>query len=815
MAVPPSGQAVLYTAIRRSDGLPVVIKVFNRDHEELPRVWSLWANADHPNIVPLLYSARYPPRAYEMTPLAAHGALDRRMHGSGGGPGALLSLGEAEQVLRQIGSALDYIHNSPPNPPDVEQVRTWVHLDVKPSNILITSLEPFTVQLADFGIARVQENTREQTLSALSPANAAPEMFRRVRSPAADWWALGMTLIHAMSGRHPFFDEEAGQYLTEESINDVINSGPVQFDEELFPERWVHLLRGLLTWSPDTRWTNAQVSEWLAGADPDVDGMIGLRPQQPSPAPVSVSVPPAPTTDAVLTGDAPGLPGAPTTPSPATGSTTGPVPGPGDAPLSGPDTAAGAEDLVGAPFLFAGQQITRPRELAALMAGYRQEAGESMTGVSWARLRAWSATVSAGLATALEEVDSLYVIPRRPVDRTVCEVIARLDATARPVFQGRPADLADLVAAVGLATAPDRGPEADRQRTEARQWIDSLYTTESLRALARHDGCADLATADEDWHRWFAAAETGIASRETPFPTLASLPGGGSAMLRPMLLRAALDPGYADQLQVLAERALTRRNRGVAWFTRFRTAAVPPNGAPFHALMILTGPYAEDAPRGRAGRRAAAGAVPVGGIGGIGGIGGAGAGVPGTDGDLPAQLALRLRAHVDEILNNGAAGADWLPPADAPAGPGAQRFDPPRPGFEFPDDRSEPLRAGPMILVGGVLLALLAAVGTALQTSPGEGALVGAFLLAVFGVLAVLSARRRMRVAEGLVGAITGALIGAPITALLGGAVGLAAGKGLGWPVFWAVWVLAVAVGAILGSAEAADRRPDREALPW
>lgn len=78
-----------------------------------------------------------------------------------------------------------------------------LHRDVKPANILYTNFgEP---ALADFGLAVLaQHRDPSVTLEVLTPAYAAPEMFRHSPpSPAVDVYALCATLYAVMQGKPP------------------------------------------------------------------------------------------------------------------------------------------------------------------------------------------------------------------------------------------------------------------------------------------------------------------------------------------------------------------------------------------------------------------------------------------------------------------------------------------------------------------------------------------------------------------------------------------------------------------------------------
>jgi serine/threonine protein kinase len=96
--------------------------------------------------------------------------------------GSKLSLEGSMSVLYQGLSALTYLHG---------QTVPIVHRDIKPANILVKSLEPLHVKLADFGFSRISEDL---TTICGTPVYMAPEIFHHGRSytPAVDIWSLGL-----------------------------------------------------------------------------------------------------------------------------------------------------------------------------------------------------------------------------------------------------------------------------------------------------------------------------------------------------------------------------------------------------------------------------------------------------------------------------------------------------------------------------------------------------------------------------------------------------------------------------------------------
>jgi len=133
-----------------------------------------------------------------------------------------------------------------------------IHRDLKPENILIRQLQPLDLVLTDFGIASILDVTQRYTGVAHTLPYAAPESLSGVIDAKADYWALGMIILEASTGQHPFnnlSDAVILHFLTTKNIVTTDINDP----------QTAKLVRGLLVRDPNLRWGANELKRWLAG----------------------------------------------------------------------------------------------------------------------------------------------------------------------------------------------------------------------------------------------------------------------------------------------------------------------------------------------------------------------------------------------------------------------------------------------------------------------------------------------------------------------------------------------------------------------
>lgn len=153
----------------------------------------------------------------------------------------------AEQLVplaRRICSALQFMAGE-----------GWVHLDVKPRNIVMTA----SPRLIDLSVARRVEAARRTARPVGTDAYMAPEQCDPARfseiGPAADVWGLGATLFEALAGRQAFPADGRARFPQ-------LRAAPPSLPDKA-PPALASAIRASLANDPASRPTAAELDEML------------------------------------------------------------------------------------------------------------------------------------------------------------------------------------------------------------------------------------------------------------------------------------------------------------------------------------------------------------------------------------------------------------------------------------------------------------------------------------------------------------------------------------------------------------------------
>ncbi|XP_026862652.1 serine/threonine-protein kinase 17B isoform X2 [Electrophorus electricus] len=172
----------------------------------------------------------------------------------------LMSEGQIIRLIRQTLEGIHLLHQS-----------NVVHLDLKPQNILLTSLNPLgDIKIVDFGLARRLGSAGELREILGTPEYVAPEILNyEPITTATDLWSVGVITYMLVTGESPFADEDKQQtFLNVSQVN-------VDYSREAFSrvsELAVHFIQKLLVKAPEDRPSAADCLShpwlWQQGSEP-------------------------------------------------------------------------------------------------------------------------------------------------------------------------------------------------------------------------------------------------------------------------------------------------------------------------------------------------------------------------------------------------------------------------------------------------------------------------------------------------------------------------------------------------------------------
>jgi len=246
--------AVFLTEHREQRLQKAAIKLIPADHRYAELQFSRWRQAaklPHPHLIRLFQMGRCQLSNTELLYLVMEYADDDLSQVL---PDRPLTLAEARDMLEPTLDALAYLHR-----------QGLVHGHLKPANIMAVDDQ---LKLSSDGLCRVGESSGR-----LGPPRVydSPEAASGTISRSGDVWALGMTLVEALTQRLPVWEKtEGGDPLLPETL----------------PPPFFDIARHCLHRDPQRRWTVAEIAAWLQPTSPVSPlpvprQQMSARPQKP------------------------------------------------------------------------------------------------------------------------------------------------------------------------------------------------------------------------------------------------------------------------------------------------------------------------------------------------------------------------------------------------------------------------------------------------------------------------------------------------------------------------------------------------------
>ncbi len=251
------GMGVVYQAERLQDKLTVALKTIlpavNTNRKQVKRFLreaSMLQQLEHPNII----------RCLEVGESETSGLLYFTMEFIEGidashflQKNGALAPAVASRMTMQLLMGLEYAHE-----------RRFVHRDIKPANLLIaTQVGKKSVKLADFGLARVYQESRLSALTVEGDMGGTlpfmpPEQitaFHKV-GPAADQYSAAATLYNLLSNKYPFDFGSASK----SDLSVVLQEDPVPLRDRCasVPQELAAVIHRALAKNPEERFPNVR-----------------------------------------------------------------------------------------------------------------------------------------------------------------------------------------------------------------------------------------------------------------------------------------------------------------------------------------------------------------------------------------------------------------------------------------------------------------------------------------------------------------------------------------------------------------------------
>ncbi len=241
-------------------GFPVALKFIplaeNSTAVEL-RALEIMKQVQHPHLLPMFGAWQKVGTLVIAMELARCTLADRlKQVVAAGQPG--IPFTELVDYLRDAARALDYLND-----------QNIQHRDVKPHNLMLVG---DGVKIADFGLAKMLENTIGPASGSMTPTYAPPELFDNQVTRWSDQYSLAITYCHLRGNQLPFKGS---------AVQLMIGHMDREPDLSMLPDHERTVVRRALAKRPEERWPSSRkFAEALANALAPAASVGARDPQQ-------------------------------------------------------------------------------------------------------------------------------------------------------------------------------------------------------------------------------------------------------------------------------------------------------------------------------------------------------------------------------------------------------------------------------------------------------------------------------------------------------------------------------------------------------
>lgn len=266
-----SGEADIYACRdeRKNNKEPLVaVKLYRYQIQPKLKIIQQLQGLVHPNLVNIISSGQWRGQFYEVMELYQGGVLSDQMP---------LSEAELSQYLGDIISGINYCHQ-----------QGIVHRDIKPNNLFFYDISKQKVLVGDFGISSFLDEDKTSlrvtsTAAHMTLDYAAPELLDgHTITPKTDYYALGITLIHLLTGQSPFAGLSSNDILIAHLRGRIPQLESLQSDG-LISAEFTQLLNGLLVYEAGHRWGYREVIAWQQGKPVTLKASAEFKTKHPYP----------------------------------------------------------------------------------------------------------------------------------------------------------------------------------------------------------------------------------------------------------------------------------------------------------------------------------------------------------------------------------------------------------------------------------------------------------------------------------------------------------------------------------------------------